>query len=134
MEKMTSEPEEMELPQNQEEEQTPAEAQGQLFYFFCQIHLCRHFQHDNDLTHDSQLFADDRPSEVEADSEPMAENKSCDLLSDVEALSGRLSSEELGRCSPNQLGLMHEHLSGMMRNIVTHMQSRLRSNLDESLP
>ncbi|XP_058643157.1 telomere-associated protein RIF1 [Onychostoma macrolepis] len=105
MEKMTSEPEEMELPQNQEEEQTPGEAQ------------------------------DDRPSEVEADSEPMAEeNKSRDLLSDVEALSGRLTSEELGRCSPNQLGLMHEHLSGMMRSIVTHMQSRLLSNLDDSLP
>uniref|UniRef100_A0A9J8AJI8 Replication timing regulatory factor 1 n=1 Tax=Cyprinus carpio carpio TaxID=630221 RepID=A0A9J8AJI8_CYPCA len=74
-------------------------------------------------------------SEVEADSEPMAEeDKSCDLLSDVEALSGRLTSEELGRCSPEQLGLMHEHLSGMMRSIVTHMQSRLRSNLDDSLP
>lgn len=87
------------------------------------------------MAHDSQLFADDRPSEVEADSEPMAEeNKSRDLLSDVEALSGRLTSEELGRCSPNQLGLMHEHLSGMMRSIVTNMQSRLLSNLDESLP
>uniref|UniRef100_A0A671K3Q2 Telomere-associated protein RIF1-like n=1 Tax=Sinocyclocheilus anshuiensis TaxID=1608454 RepID=A0A671K3Q2_9TELE len=105
MEKMTSEPEEMELPQNQEEEQTPGEAQ------------------------------DDRPSKVEVDSEPMAEeNKSRDLLSDVEALSGHLTSEELGRCSPNQLGLMHEHLSGMMRSIVTHMQSCLLSNLDDSLP
>uniref|UniRef100_A0A673KT30 Telomere-associated protein RIF1-like n=2 Tax=Sinocyclocheilus rhinocerous TaxID=307959 RepID=A0A673KT30_9TELE len=105
MEKMTSEPEEMELPQNQDEEQTPGEAQ------------------------------DDKPSEVSVDSELMAEeNKSCDLLSDVVALSGCLTSEELGRCSPNQLGLMHEHLSGMMRSIVTHMQSRLLSNLDDSLP
>ncbi|XP_059356010.1 telomere-associated protein RIF1-like isoform X2 [Carassius carassius] len=105
MEKMTSEPEEMELPQNQEDEQTPGEAQ------------------------------DDRPSEVEADSEPVAEeNKSCDLISDVESLSGRLTSEGLGHCSPDQLGLMHEHLSGMMRSIVTHMQSRLRSNLDDGLP
>ncbi|XP_042619526.1 telomere-associated protein RIF1-like [Cyprinus carpio] len=105
MEKMTSEPEEMELPQNQDEEQTPGEAQ------------------------------DDKPSEVGVDSELMAEeNKSCDLPSDVVALSGRLTSEELGRCSPEQLGLMHEHLSGMMRSIVTHMQARLLSNLDESLP
>uniref|UniRef100_A0A672Q2N7 Telomere-associated protein Rif1 N-terminal domain-containing protein n=1 Tax=Sinocyclocheilus grahami TaxID=75366 RepID=A0A672Q2N7_SINGR len=105
MEKMTSEPEEMELHQNQDEEQTPGEAQ------------------------------DDKPSEVSVDSELMAEeNKSCDLLSDVVALSGCLTSEELDRCSPNQLGLMHEHLSGMMRSIVTHMQSRLRSNLDDSLP
>uniref|UniRef100_A0A8C2HM17 Replication timing regulatory factor 1 n=1 Tax=Cyprinus carpio TaxID=7962 RepID=A0A8C2HM17_CYPCA len=105
MEKMTSEPEEMELPQNQDEEQTAGEAQ------------------------------DDKPSEVGVDSELMAEeNKSCDLPSDVVALSGRLTSEELGRCSPEQLGLMHEHLSGMMRSIVTHMQARLLSNLDESLP
>uniref|UniRef100_A0A672TAM9 Telomere-associated protein RIF1-like n=1 Tax=Sinocyclocheilus grahami TaxID=75366 RepID=A0A672TAM9_SINGR len=59
---------------------------------------------------------------------------SSDDLKNVEALSGHLTSEELGRCSPNQLGLMHEHLSGMMRSIVTHMQSRLLSNLDDSLP
>uniref|UniRef100_A0A8C2H6S5 Replication timing regulatory factor 1 n=1 Tax=Cyprinus carpio TaxID=7962 RepID=A0A8C2H6S5_CYPCA len=76
--------------------------------------------HSDDLKTDSELMAE--------------EDKSCDLLSDVEALSGRLTSEELGRCSPEQLGLMHEHLSGMMRSIVTHMQTRLRSNLDDSLP
>ncbi|RXN29100.1 telomere-associated RIF1 [Labeo rohita] len=108
MEKMTSEPEEMELPQNQDEE-TPGEVQ------------------------------EDKPSEVGVDSEQMAEenksqDESSDLLSDVVALSGRLTSEELGRCSPDHLGLMHEHLSGMMRNIVTHMQSRLLCNLDDSLP
>ncbi|XP_048050059.1 telomere-associated protein RIF1 isoform X2 [Megalobrama amblycephala] len=108
MEKMTSEPEEMELPQNQDEEQTPGEAQ--------------------------ELLADDKPSEVGMDSGPMPEEKKCqDLLSDVVALGGRLTSEELGHCSPNQLGLMHEHLSGMMRSIVTHLQSRLLSNPD-SLP
>ncbi|XP_077073107.1 telomere-associated protein RIF1 [Siphateles boraxobius] len=105
MEKMTSEPEEMDLPKNQDDEQTPGEAQ------------------------------DDKPSEEGVDSRLMAEeNKSNDLLSDVVALGGRLTSEELGHCSPNQLGLMHEHLSGMMRNIVTHLQSRLLSNLDDSLP
>lgn len=87
----------------------------------------------------TQLFAEDKPSEVGVDSEQMAEenksqDESSDLLSDVVALSGRLTSEELGRCSPNHLGLMHEHLSGMMRNIVTHMQSRLLCNLDDSLP
>lgn len=79
-------------------------------------------------------MADDKPSEEGMDSGPMAEEKKCqDLLSDVVALGGRLTSEELGRCSPNQLGLMHEHLSGMMRSIVTHLQSRLLSNPD-SLP
>ncbi|XP_067299841.1 telomere-associated protein RIF1 [Pseudorasbora parva] len=107
MEKMTSEPEEMELPQNQDEEQTPGEAQAQ----------------------------DDKTSEEGVDSGLIAEeSKSNDLLSDIVALGGRLTSEELGHCSPNQLGLMHEHLSGMMRSIVTHLQSRLQSNLDDSLP
>lgn len=80
-------------------------------------------------------MADDKPSEAGVDSGLMAEeNKSNDLLSDVVALGGRLTSEELGHCSPNQLGMMHEHLSGMMRSIVTHLQSRLLSNLDDSLP
>lgn len=132
MEKMTSEPEEMELPQNQDEEQTAGEAQGKHFFFFSVKSI---IADTVSITHDSQLFADDKPSEVGVDSELMAEeNKSCDLPSDVVALSGRLTSEELGRCSPEQLGLMHEHLSGMMRSIVTHMQARLLSNLDESLP
>ncbi|KAI7808890.1 putative telomere-associated protein RIF1 [Triplophysa rosa] len=105
MEKMTSEPEDMELPQNQDEEKTPAEPK------------------------------DDKQSDTSVDSGPMAEDRDADdLLSDVVALGGRLTSEALGRCSPNQLGLMHEHLSGFMRNIVAQLQSRLLSNLDDSLP
>ncbi|KAA0715825.1 Telomere-associated protein RIF1 [Triplophysa tibetana] len=105
MEKMTSEPEDMELPQNQDEEKTPAEPN------------------------------DDKPSDTTVDSGPIAEERNADdLLSDVVALGGRLNSDALGRCSPNQLGLMHEHLSGIMRNIVAQLQSRLLSNLDDSLP
>jgi len=78
---------------------------------------------------------DDKPSEAGVDSGLMPEEKkSNDLLSDVVTLGGRLTSEELGHCSPHQLGLMHEHLSGMMRSIVTHLQSRLLNNLDDSLP
>lgn len=62
------------------------------------------------------------------------ENQSHDLLSDIVALGERFTAEELGQRSASQLGLMHEHLSGMMRSIVTHLQSRLLSNLDDSLP
>ncbi|XP_056611122.1 telomere-associated protein RIF1 isoform X2 [Triplophysa dalaica] len=105
MEKMTSEPEDMELPQNQDEEKTPAEPK------------------------------DDKQSDTSVDSGLIAQERNADdLLSDVVALGGQLNSEALGRCSPNQLGLMHEHLSGIMRNIVAQLQSRLLSNLDDSLP
>ncbi|XP_056321218.1 telomere-associated protein RIF1 [Danio aesculapii] len=113
MEKMTSEPEEMELPQNQDEEQTSGpEAQ----------------------TTESET-QEDKPSEVEVNSEVVTEeNQSHDLLSDIVALGERFTSEELGQRSASQLGLMHEHLSGMMRSIVIHLQSRLLTNLDDSLP
>lgn len=83
----------------------------------------------------SRVFADDKQSDVSVDLGQMDEDsKAADLLSDVVALGGRLAPEALAHCSPNQLGLMHEHLSGMMRNIVTQLQSRLLSNLDDSLP
>ncbi|XP_051998005.1 telomere-associated protein RIF1-like [Xyrauchen texanus] len=108
MEKMTSEPEEIELPQTTNEEQTPGEMPE---------------------------AQDEKPSEEAVDLGPTAEErKTNDLLIDVVDLGGRLSSEELSRYSPNQLGLMHEHLSEMMRSIVTQLQSRLLSNLDDSLP
>lgn len=55
------------------------------------------------------------------------------LLSDVATLGSRLTQEELGRYSPRELGLMHEQLSGMMRSIVDHLQSRLVGNLEDSL-
>lgn len=112
MEKMTSEPEEIELPQNQDEEQTSGpEAQSE------------------------SEAQEDKLSEVGVNSEVVTEeNQSHDLLSDIVALGERFTAEELGQRSASQLGLMHEHLSGMMRSIVTHLQSRLLSNLDDSLP
>ncbi|XP_051566693.1 telomere-associated protein RIF1-like isoform X3 [Myxocyprinus asiaticus] len=107
-ENITSEHEEMELPQSHDEEHTPGEIPE---------------------------AQDDKPSEEAVDLGQLAdESKTKDLLTDVVALAGRLTPEELSRCSPNQLGLMHEHLSGMMRSIVTQLQSRFLSNLDDSLP
>uniref|UniRef100_A0A8B9KYL2 Telomere-associated protein Rif1 N-terminal domain-containing protein n=1 Tax=Astyanax mexicanus TaxID=7994 RepID=A0A8B9KYL2_ASTMX len=69
---------------------------------------------------------------------PVSEQKeeapvSVELLSDVAALGARLTPEELSRCTPRELGAMHEQLSGMMRNIVDHLQSRLVSKLEDSL-
>ena len=56
-----------------------------------------------------------------------------ELLSDISSLGARLSTEELSRCTPRELGLMHEQLSGMMRSVVDHLQSRLVNNLEDSL-
>uniref|UniRef100_A0AAR2K922 Telomere-associated protein Rif1 N-terminal domain-containing protein n=1 Tax=Pygocentrus nattereri TaxID=42514 RepID=A0AAR2K922_PYGNA len=77
-------------------------------------------------------------SEVSSDFLSALEQKqeapvSVELLSDVSALGARLTSEELSRCSPRELGLMHEQLSGMMKSIVDHLQSRLVKSLEDSL-
>ncbi|XP_047671293.1 telomere-associated protein RIF1 isoform X2 [Tachysurus fulvidraco] len=103
MEKMTSEPEETPAAPN-EEDQVSGDGQ--------------------------EILSSEMPSTVEQkQEEPMP----VDLLSDVAALGSRLTHNELSRCSPMELGLMHEQLSGMMRNIVDHLQSRLVSNLEDSL-
>lgn len=47
------------------------------------------------------------------------------LLSEVEALGSRMTSEELSHCSPEQLAHLHEHLGGMMRSVVVELQTRL---------
>ncbi|KAK3543767.1 hypothetical protein QTP70_027179 [Hemibagrus guttatus] len=103
MEKMTSESEDTPAAPNQEEDQMPGDGQ--------------------------EVLSSEVPSTVEQEQEPVP----VDLLSDVAALGSRLTHEELGRCSPRELGLMHEQLSGMMRSIVDHLQSRLIGNLEDSL-
>ncbi|XP_060732470.1 telomere-associated protein RIF1 isoform X2 [Tachysurus vachellii] len=103
MEKMTSEPEETPAAPNEEDQMS---GDGQ------------------------EILSSEMPSTVEQkQEEPMP----VDLLSDVAALGSRLTHDELSRCSPMELGLMHEQLSGMMRSIVDHLQSRLVSNLEDSL-
>lgn len=78
----------------------------------------------------AEILSSEMPSTVEQkQEEPMP----VDLLSDVAALGSRLTHNELSHCSPMELGLMHEQLSGMMRSIVDHLQSRLVSNLEDSL-
>lgn len=78
----------------------------------------------------AEVFSSELPS---TGGEKQEEPVPVDLLSDVAALGSRLTNEELSRCSPRELGLMHEQLSGMMRSIVDHLQSRLISNLEDSL-
>lgn len=47
------------------------------------------------------------------------------LVSEVEALTCRMSPLELNRCSPQQLVQMHEELGGMMRRVVVELQTRV---------
>ncbi|CAK6967637.1 telomere-associated protein RIF1 [Scomber scombrus] len=47
------------------------------------------------------------------------------LLSEVEALTCRMSPLELNRCSPQQLVQMHDQLGGMMRRVVVELQTRV---------
>ncbi|XP_040003841.1 telomere-associated protein RIF1 isoform X3 [Xiphias gladius] len=47
------------------------------------------------------------------------------LLSEVEALTCRMTPLELGGCSPRQLVQMHDRLGGMMRRVVVELQTRL---------
>lgn len=78
----------------------------------------------------AEVISSEAPSTVDQKPE---EPVPVELLSDVAALGSRLTHEELGRCSPRELGLMHEQLGGMMRSIVDHLQSRLVSNLEDRL-
>ncbi|XP_076858817.1 telomere-associated protein RIF1 isoform X2 [Brachyhypopomus gauderio] len=103
-EKMTSEPEDMDAPSNPEEE-----------------HISRDLK---------EIECPDVPSALEQkQQEPLC----VELLSDMVALGAKLTNEELSRCSPSELVRMHENLSGMMRSIVDHLQSRL-VNIEDSLP
>lgn len=47
------------------------------------------------------------------------------LLSEMEALTCRMTPLELSRCSPQQLVQMHDQLGGMMRRVVVELQTRL---------
>ncbi|XP_062861984.1 telomere-associated protein RIF1 [Trichomycterus rosablanca] len=114
MEKITSEPEETAAVLNEEEDKMSGEGQ--------------------------EVISSDMASRLEqkAESSMSVEQKAdesvpMELLSDVAALGGRVTHEELSRCTPKELGLMHEHLSSMMRTIVDHLQSRLVRNLEDSL-
>lgn len=88
----------------------------------------------------SEVLSSDTESHLEqkAESSVSAELKAdepvpMELFSDMVALGDRVTHEELSRCTPKELGQMHEQLSGMMRTIVDHLQSRLVQHLEDSL-
>uniref|UniRef100_A0A668A9F7 Replication timing regulatory factor 1 n=1 Tax=Myripristis murdjan TaxID=586833 RepID=A0A668A9F7_9TELE len=64
---------------------------------------------------------DGQPGERRPEGQPNPEG----LLSQMEALSSRVTPLELNRCSPQQLLQLHDHLGGMMRSVVVELQTRL---------
>ncbi|XP_070770846.1 telomere-associated protein RIF1 [Enoplosus armatus] len=115
MEMMTSELEETSAPQNQDEEdKTSGETLA------------------TELV-DEPVSADGRPErEGSGNQTPDApagqqrpEGHPEGLLSEVEALTCRMTPLELSCCPPQQLVQMHDQLGGMMRRVVVELQTRL---------
>ena len=77
--------------------------------------------------------ASELSSDLSSASEQKQEPVTVELCSDVSALGARLTAEVLSRCSPIELGFMHEQLICMMRSIVDLLLSRLVDNLVFSL-
>ena len=86
---------------------------------------------------DEPVFADERPhQDVSGDQTPDTPSgggggedegplHDDGLLSNVEALTCRMTPLELSRCSPLQLVHMHDQLGGLMSRVVGELQTRL---------
>uniref|UniRef100_A0A3Q1JEE4 Telomere-associated protein Rif1 N-terminal domain-containing protein n=1 Tax=Anabas testudineus TaxID=64144 RepID=A0A3Q1JEE4_ANATE len=110
-EMMTSEPEEISAPQNQDDEDKtselvddPAPADGK--------------QDDGGYSHET-------PETHATEKEPAGPLHPDGLLSEVEALTCRMTPLELSHCSPKQLVQLHDQLGGMMSRVVVELQTRL---------
>lgn len=74
---------------------------------------------------DAAPLVEEEPEKEEAATRTTAQDSAGGLLTDVEALSCRLTPSELGRCSGQQLVQLHHKLGDMMRNVVTQLHSRV---------
>ncbi|XP_029936287.1 telomere-associated protein RIF1 isoform X3 [Myripristis murdjan] len=117
MEKMTSEVEENNAPQNQDEED---KLQGEPLATELVDEPVPVDQRPDQDGSVSQA-CDGQPGERRPEGQPNPEG----LLSQMEALSSRVTPLELNRCSPQQLLQLHDHLGGMMRSVVVELQTRL---------
>nr|XP_019965838.1 PREDICTED: telomere-associated protein RIF1 isoform X1 [Paralichthys olivaceus] len=116
MEMMTSELEETSAPQNQEDEdKTSGETLA--------TELVDEPVPADETSHQdvSANQTPDTPTGAEREG-PLHDDG---LLSDVEALTCRMTPLELSRCSPQQLVRMHDQLGGMMSRVVVELQTRL---------
>ncbi|TKS67838.1 Telomere-associated protein RIF1 [Collichthys lucidus] len=109
-EMMTSELEETSAPQNQDEEDKTSETLA------------------TELV-DEPVPADRRPEQDAPTDQttdmPAREQRAEGLLSEVEALTCRMTPSELSHCSPQQLVQIHHQLGGLMSHVVLELQTRL---------
>ncbi|XP_027146662.1 telomere-associated protein RIF1 isoform X2 [Larimichthys crocea] len=109
-EMMTSELEETSAPQNQDEEDKTSETLA------------------TELV-DEPVPADGRPEQDAPTDQttdmPAREQRAEGLLSEVEALTCRMTPSELSHCSPQQLVQIHHQLGGLMSHVVLELQTRL---------
>lgn len=119
---MTSEPEETSGPHDEEKtsvEKTSAET------------LATELT-DEPLPADVNSSASPTPQQPEGEQRPQeAPAPAAELPAAMEALARRMTPLELSRCSPRQLGEMHEQLGGMMRGVVAELQARLCPAADQ---
>ncbi|XP_028446635.1 telomere-associated protein RIF1 isoform X2 [Perca flavescens] len=70
-------------------------------------------------------LGDQTPDPPAGEQRPGVQPHPEELLSDVEALTDRMTHVELSRCSPLQLVQIHDQLGGVMRRLVVELQTRL---------
>nr|XP_020477350.1 telomere-associated protein RIF1 [Monopterus albus] len=120
-EMMTSELEETSAPQNQDEEKEKTSGETlatELVVDEC-VPVDEKPEQDCSRNEIPDLAATGQQQQPEGQLQPDR------LLSQVEALTCRMTPLELSGCSPQQLVLMHDQLGGMMRRLVVELQSRL---------
>ncbi|XP_041662650.1 telomere-associated protein RIF1 [Cheilinus undulatus] len=114
-EMMTSELEETSAPQNHEEEdKTSAETLATELV-----------DEPAETKPDHDLSVNQTSESSSGEQTAIDQQQSEGLLSEVEALAGRMTSQELGQCSSQQLVQIHDHLGGLMGHVVVELQTRL---------
>ncbi|XP_030613855.1 telomere-associated protein RIF1 isoform X2 [Archocentrus centrarchus] len=116
-EMMTSELEETSAPQNPEEENKPSG--DSLATELVDEPVCADGRPEQDASRNHTPEMPDGDEKLEGQLPPDG------LPSEVEALSHRMTPQELRVCSPQQLVDMHDQLGGMMRRVVAELQTRL---------
>ncbi|CAJ1079008.1 telomere-associated protein RIF1 isoform X2 [Xyrichtys novacula] len=117
-EMMTSELEETNAPQNQDEEDKVS-GETLATELIDEPAPAAESKPEDDVS--KYLTPDTSPGEQRAGRKLQSEG----LLSEVEALSCRMTPLELSQCSPQQLVQIHDQLGGAMRRVVVEMQTRL---------
>lgn len=80
---------------------------------------------DGKLEQDASVAANPTAETPAREQRPEGQLHPEGLLPEVEALTCRMTPQELSYCSPQQLVQMHHQLGDMMSRVVVEMQTRL---------